>query len=63
MSWSSYTGCFKLGSQNTAIGREGLSGLTTGTQNTVLGYLAGHDETTGSYNVLIGVRRRRNDHW
>ena len=42
------------GSANTAIGREGLSGLTTGVHNTALGYFVGHDVTTGDYNVLIG---------
>ena len=42
------------GSQNTAIGREGLGGLTSGDRNTAVGYFAGHDITTSSDNTAVG---------
>lgn len=42
------------GGNNTAVGSESLSGLTTGANNTGLGIASGANVTTGSNNVFVG---------
>ena len=42
--------------QNTAVGRQALTALTTGSSNTAIGYQAGYASTTGANNQLFGMQ-------